>query len=117
MNAFLPVFDIQMASAFMEELTMRIDNVCSLKWNQPVWLSDACYTTMLDDCRKKGTNHPALESKIAFKNLLDYVLHERSNGLFENATFRKKIHDLLWKTCADEPMWWPLMDHFTLKFL
>ncbi len=118
MNAFLPIFDIQMASAFMEEINARIHTVCSLKWHRPVFVSDTYANSMLDECQKQKIRHPAFESKQAFKNLVDFVMREKPNELCKNATLRKNIHDLIWKTCAaNEPEWWPIMDHFTINFL
>jgi hypothetical protein len=107
-----------MTSAFMEELNVRIDNVCSLKWNRPIYVSDTYCDIILDECRKQKIRHPAFESTYAFKNLVDYILQEKPMELFKNATWRKNIHTLIWNTCAaNEPEWWPIMDNFTMNFL
>ena len=102
----------------MEEINIRIQNVCNTKWHQPVYLSDTYIQAMLDECHKHKVNHPALESKKAFKNLVDFILREKPIELYKNPAWRKEIHTLIWNTCAaNEPMWWPIMDHFTTNFL
>ncbi len=115
---FCQLFDIQMASAFMEEINARIHTVCSLKWHRPVFVSDTYANSMLDECQKQKIRHPVFESTQAFKNLVDYVIREKPNELCKNTAWKKEIHTLIWNTCAaNEPTWWPIMDHFTMNFL
>ncbi len=107
-----------MASAFMEEVNARIHTVCATKWHRPVFVSDTYANSMLDECQKQKINHPAFESKHAFKNLVDFVIREKPMELFKNAAWRKEVHALIWNACAaNEPTWWPIMDHFTINFL